>query len=119
IAGTWVRSQRAAFALVGAVILGELSRLLFEALRQRDVLNTGRPPLLPVLFLVLALVWCGVIIWARLRVGQELRAWARAWFAQFTVDDTIPRQYVLEDRGALLAAALCAVLDLVLILVMQ
>jgi len=118
-AGTWVRSQRAGFALVGAVILGQLSRVLFETLRKGEFLTTGRPPLLAVLFLVLALVWCGVIIWARLRAGQELNDWARDWFARFAVDDTIPRRYVIEDRGALLAAALCAVLDLVLILVMQ
>jgi hypothetical protein len=118
-AGSWVRSQRASFALVGAVILGQLSRVLFETLWRNQVLTTGKPPLLAVIFLVLALVWLGVIIWARLRVGQELRSWARAWFARFAVADTIPRRYVIEDRGSLLAAALCGVLDLVLILVMQ
>ncbi len=118
-AGSWVRSQRTGFALVGAVILGQLSRVLFEVLRRGEFLTNGRPPPLAVIFLVLALVWCGVIIWARLRVGKELNVWARAWFARFAVDDTIPRRYVIEDRGALLAAALCAVLDLVLILVMQ
>jgi hypothetical protein len=118
-AGSWAGSQRAGFALVGAVILGQLSRVLFETLRRNEVLTSGRPPLLAVIFLVLALVWYGVIIWARLSVGQELRAWARGWFARFAVADTIPRQYVIEDRGSLLAAALCAVLDLVLILVMQ
>lgn len=118
-AGSWARAQRAGFALIGAVIFGQLSRVLFETLQRNDVLITGRPPLLPVIFLVLALVWCGVIIWARLRVGRDLNKWARGWFAQFAVAETIPRRYVIEDRGALLAATLCAVLDLVLILVMQ
>ncbi len=118
-AGSWVRSQRAGFALVGAVIVGQLSRVLFETLRRNQVLTTGKPPILAVIFLVLALVWLGVIIWARLRVGQELQSWARGWFARFAVADTIPRRYVIEDRGSLLAAALSAVLDLVLILVMQ
>jgi hypothetical protein len=118
-AGSWARTQRAGFALVGAVVFGQLSLVLFETLRHAQFLTTGRPPLLGVLGLVVALVWCGVIIWARLRVGRDLNRWARGWFAQFAVAETIPRRYVIEDRGALLAVALCAVLDLVLILVMQ
>ncbi len=118
-AGSWARSQRAGFALVGAVILGQLSRVLFETLRHAEFLTTGKPPLLGVLALVVALVWYGVIIWARLRIGQDLNSWARGWFSGFAVTDSIPRRYVIEDRGSLLAAALAAVLDLVLLLVMQ
>jgi hypothetical protein len=117
--GTWLRAQRAGIALVGAVILGQLTRVLFETLQHAQFLTTGRPPLLGVLGLVVALAWCAVIIWARLRVGQELNNWARAWFSGFAVSEAIPRRYVIEDRGALLAAALCAVVDLVLLLVLQ
>src|ERR1700687_4804907 len=111
-AGSWMASQRVGFALVGAVIVGQLSRVLFETLRHAQFLTTGKPPLLGVLGLVLALVWCGVIIWARVRIGQALNSWARAWLAGFAVADTIPRRYVIDDRGSLLATALCAVLDL-------
>jgi hypothetical protein len=114
-----MRTQRAGFVLVGAVVLGQLSRVLFEALRHADFLTSGKPPLLGVLGLAVALVWCGVIIWARLRIGQDLNGWARGWFAGFAVDDTVPRRYVIADRGSLLAAALCAIIDLVLLLVMQ
>jgi hypothetical protein len=93
--------------------------VLFETLRHAEFLTTGKPPPLGVLGLVVALVWSGVIIWARLRIGQDLNGWARQWFSGFAVSDTIPRRYVIEDRGSLLAAALCAVLDLVLLLLMQ
>jgi hypothetical protein len=93
--------------------------VLFETLRDADFLTTGKPPLLGVFGLAVALVSCVIIVWARLRIGQAMHAWARAWVAGFPVADSIPRRYVIDDRGSRLASALCAVIDVVVLLLMQ
>jgi hypothetical protein len=118
-ASAWVLAQRAGFALVGGVVLAQLTRVLFERLQRADVLTTGKPPILGVLCLVVVLVWCAIIIWARLRIGQALNGWARGWVARFPVADTTPRRYAIEDRGGRLASGLCAVLDLIVLLLVQ
>src|SRR5438552_8248693 len=118
-ADAWVRAQRVGLALVGAIVLAQLTRVLFEALQHAQFLTIGKPPLLGVLGLGMVLVWCAVIIWARMRVGQRLNAWGRGWVANFPVADTTPRRYAIEDRGSRLASGLCAVVDLVVLLLVQ
>jgi hypothetical protein len=119
IAAAWLLTQRAGLALVGAVVLGQLSRLLFDALHQANVLTTGKPPVLGILGLVLALVCIGVVIWARVRVGKALNQWAQGSGLGLAVAESIPRRYVIANPGALLARALGTMLNLLLLLLMQ
>ncbi len=104
--------------LLAAIVLGQV----LERLAQSYLLDSttiGQLPLVPLAVLAAQLVLVLLILWFRVRLGNQLVAAARERALSLPEPASLPKQYVLADPAAHVTAGALGVVDVVLLLLVQ
>jgi hypothetical protein len=104
--------------LLAAIVLGQV----LERLAQPHLLDSttiGQLPLVPLSVLAAQLVLVLLILWFRVRLGNQVVAAARERALSLPEPASLPKQYVLADPAAHITAGALGILDIVLLLLVQ
>jgi hypothetical protein len=111
----WIRRHPGALVLLVALILGQVLQKLAAPL----LIDTGgfnQVPVAPIVVLVIAIALAVVVIVLRVQLGATLRAAADV---RLEVPKSLPSRYAVGAPGAQMVSALLALVDLVLLLLLQ